>query len=130
MKKKLRLLAAMLVAALAVTLATPAMTAWAGDSIENPAEVDLVNDEPHELAGGGSKYSSPAGSGILNNSAMVVRGGISTATNLKNNQIRDSRGYISANSYHVAIVPRSNPLSDADANALSNVFSQQTNTWR
>ncbi|MBQ8038375.1 MAG: hypothetical protein IJ274_00625 [Lachnospiraceae bacterium] len=64
MKKKLRLLTAMLVAAVAVTFATPVMTAWAGDSFENPAEVDLVNGEPHELGGGGSKYSSPAANGV------------------------------------------------------------------
>ena len=95
-RNKLHLLAFMLVAALMMTVATPTVSARADDETAF-ANLDLIDDEPHEI-GGGAYNVGGTGGNALSNDALVVRGGLSTPSTLVANQASDSRGYISANS--------------------------------
>ena len=72
MKKKLRVFALMLVAALAVTWITPATTAWAEDDGGEIGADNLIDPNACVKGGGGDgKCSSPAANGITINKASA-----------------------------------------------------------
>ena len=62
-RNKLQWLAFMLVAALMMTVATPTISARAEDEIAL-ANPDLIDDEPHEICGGGGNTASTESTGI------------------------------------------------------------------